>query len=51
MAKIICSTSNVFNSYPMNNGDNVWELGFRVEKRGKILENMVYGGGQGRKSS
>ena len=45
--EFICGTNNIFNSYhyPMNNGDNVWEPKFRVVKKGKILENMVYGGG------
>ena len=45
MAKFICVTNSIFNSYPMNNGDNVWEPGFRVGEKGKMLENMVYGGG------
>ena len=35
VAKFICGTNNIFNSYPMNNGDNVWEPGFRVGKKGK----------------
>ena len=45
MAKFICGTNSVFNSYhyPMNNVDSVWELGFRVEKIGKILGTGVLG--------
>ena len=45
MAKFICVTNSIFNSYPMNNGDNVWEPGFRVGEKGEISENMSYIGG------
>ena len=37
--------NSIFNSfyYPMNNGDNVWELGYRVGQVGKIIGNWGSG--------
>ena len=39
VAEFICGTKNMFKSYhnPMNNGNNVWELGCRVGKIGEFL--------------
>ena len=46
MAKFICVTNNIFNSYPMNNGDNVWEPGFRVGENGDNVWELGLGWGK-----
>ena len=49
MAKFICVTNNIFNSYPMNNGDNVWEPGFRVGENGdSVWETGFWVGEKGK---
>ena len=37
-----------FYQYPMNNGDSVWELGFRVGENGENFGNWGLGWGKNR---